>query len=121
MKNSTIRTIYALKKGCKSFDDVVTDYWSEYSGVPAKYYDKRTLMDIAVAILRDYISTADNPSYVLFELFDYMRFDCKHFYNTYENKEFDDRVRYAIWTTLAMTDVVDENGNFVNGFRELND
>lgn len=120
MENSTIGTIYALKKGDKSFDDVVIDYWSEHTGTPARYYDKRTLMDIAVMVIRDYISTADNPSYVLFELFDNMHFDCKHLYNTYADKNFDDRVRYAIWITLAMTDVTDGNGNFVNGFRDLN-
>lgn len=121
MKDSTIGTIYALKKGYKSFDDVVINYWSERSGTPERYYDKRTLMDIAVMVIMDYISTADNPSDVLFELFDYMRFDCKHLYNIYADKDFDDRVRCAIWTTLAMTTVTDGNGKFVNGFRDLND
>ena len=119
MDNSTIKTIYALKNGDKSFDEVVIDYWSEYTGTPAKYYGKQALMDIAVMLIRDYIATADDPSYVLMELFNYMRFDYKHLWKS--DKEFDDRVRDAIWTTLVITRVKDGNGNFVNGFRELDD
>lgn len=117
MKDSTIGTIYALKHSSTPYNEAVIDYWSEYTGTPAKYYGKEILMDIAINALRDYISTADNPSYVLWELFNHMHFDCKHLYKV--DKEFDDRVRDAIWITLAMTQVRDENG-YVNGFRELN-
>ena len=116
MKDSTLGTVYALKHGNKELDEVVIDYWSELTGTPAKYYGKEILMDIAIDVLRDYISTADNPSFVLWELFNYMHFDCKSLYKV--EKEFDDRVRDAIWTTLVMTQVRD-NEKYVNGFREL--
>lgn len=117
MEDSTIGTIYALKHNSKPYDEAVINYWSNYTDTPAKYYGKDTLMDIATNTLRDYIKTADNPSYVLWELFNYMHFDCQHLYKV--DKEFDDRVRDAIWATLTMTQVRDKNG-YVNGFRELN-
>lgn len=119
MKDSTIGTIYALKRSDKPYDEAVIDYWSEYTGTPAKYYGKEILMNIAIDAIRDYISTADNPSFVLYELFEYMHFDCKHLYKI--DKEFDDRVREAIWTTLVMTQVRNLDGNYVNGFRKLDD
>ena len=74
-------------------------------------------MTIATDAIKDYINTANNPSFVLYELFDYMHFDCKHLYKI--EKDFDDRVSEAIWTTLVMTQVRDKNGNYVNGFRKL--
>ena len=118
MDNSTIGTIYALKNGDKSFDKVVAEYWSNRTGIPVEYYDERTLMDIAQGLFLDYISTADNPRYEIWNLFDNMRFDYRSFCKSEES--FDKRVRDAIWTTLMFTDVRDK-GEFVNGFRELND
>lgn len=118
MKNSTLGTIYALKHCETIYDEAVINWWSEYTGTPAKHYTKEHLMDFAVDVIRDYISTADNPSFVLYELFDYMHFDCKHLLK--RESEFDDRVRNAIWATLAGTQVRNKNG-FVNGFREMED
>lgn len=116
MEDSTLGTIYALKHADKSYDEAVIDFWSEYTETPAKYYGKEVLMDIATNAIRDYISTADNPSYVLYMLFDYMHFDCKSLWKV--DKDFDDRVRDAIWTTLALTQVR-RDGKYINGFREL--
>lgn len=119
MDNSTIRTIYELKKENMSFDDAVAEYWSNYSGTPIECYDEGVLMRIAENVFLDYIGTADNPRYEIWNLFDNMRFDYKRFYKQSEF-DFDKRVRYAIWATLANTDVRN-NGEFVNGFRELDD
>lgn len=118
MNNTTLGLIYALKQENSSFDDIVINFYSKLCDVDPKYYGKETLMDIATNAIRDYISTADNPSFVLFELFDCMHFDCKHLYKI--EKDFDDRVREAIWTTLALT-AVKNNGKYVNGFRDLNE
>lgn len=117
MDNSTLGTIYTLKHSKKEYDEAVIDYWSEYTDTPAKYYGKEILMDIAVKTIRDYISTADNPSYVLYNLFDCMHFDCKSLWKV--DKDFDDRVRNAIWNTLVMSQVKNSDGNYINGFREL--
>ena len=118
MEDSTIRTIYALKNGDKSFDEVVAEYWSNYTGVPTEYYGENTLMQIAQGVFLDYINTADNPRYEIWNLFDNMRFDYKSICKSEDS--FDKRIRNAIWTTLVLTDVRDK-GEFVNGFRELND
>lgn len=116
MDNSTIKTIYALKNGCKSFDDVVLEYWSEYTGTPIEYYDERTLMRIAQDVFLDYIGTADNPRYEVWSLFDNMRFDCRKISKSEES--FDKRIRNAIWTTLVFTDVMND-GKFINGFKDV--
>lgn len=118
MKDSTMQTIYALKKGDMSFDDAVAEYWSKHTGTPIQYYDEGFLTKIAEDVFLDYISTADNPKYEVWNLFDNMRFDYKRFYKQSE-LSFDKRIRNAIWTTLVFTDVKNNDG-FVNGFRELN-
>lgn len=116
MTDVTLGLIYALKHRDKSYDEAVIDFYSKLSGTDPKYYGKETLVNIAIDAIRDYISTADNPSFVLYELFEYMHFDCKRLYKI--EKDFDDRVREAIWATLEMTRVRD-NGGYVNGFRDL--
>ena len=116
MDNSTLGTIYALKQSGKPYDEAAIDFWSEYTGTPAKYYGERNLMMIAENVFTDYIKTADNPSYELWNFFDCMRFDYKCLYKSEES--FDKRVRNAIWSALASTRVRNNNG-FVNGFREL--
>lgn len=118
MLNSTIETIYALKNGDKPFDKAVAEYWSKYSGCPVEYYDERILMRIAQEVFLDYIHTADNPRYEVWNLFENMRFDCNRLYKSEDS--FDNRIRNAIWTTLMLTDVRNNDG-FVNGFRELED
>ena len=116
MENATIGTIYALKNGDKSFDKVIAEYWSKYTGTPIEAYDERTLMRILQNVFLDYISTADNPRYEVWSLFDNMWFDCDRLCKTEDG--FDKRIRNAIYTTLILTDVRDGNG-FVNGFREI--
>lgn len=118
MDNSTLGTIYALKHATKEYDETVIDYWSELTGTPAKYYGEASLTDIAISCMLDYMETADKPRFVLWCLFNYMHFDYKHLFKS--DKDFDARVRDAIWTTLALTQVRDDNG-FINGFRELDE
>lgn len=116
MEDSTLGTIYAIKHSHKDPEEAVIDFWSEYTGTPAQYYHERILMDIAESTFRDFIATADNPSFVMWELFENMRFDCKNFYKSEES--FDKRVRNAIWNTFAGLQVRNSDG-YVNGFREL--
>ena len=116
MKDSTIGTIYALKSGDKSFDEVVTEYWSKYTGTPIEAYNERTLMRIVENVFLDYISKADKPKYEVRKLFENMWFDCDRFCKCTD--DFDKRIRNAVYTTLILTDVMDGNG-FVNGFREI--
>lgn len=118
MEKSTIGTIYALKNGNKSFDEVVAEYWSNYTGTPIEYYKERDLMHIVQNVFLDYISTADNPKYEVWNLFNNMWFDCDRLCKCTD--DFDKRIRNAIYTTLILTDVMDGN-RFVNGFRELDD
>ena len=118
MTDSTLGTIYALKHTKVGYDEAAIEFWSKLTETPPKYYGQENLVNIAVECILDYISTADNPRFVLWELFQYMRFDCKHIAKN--DMSFDDRVRNAIWTTLALTQVRDDYG-FVNGFRELKD
>lgn len=117
MEDSTIGTIYALKHVDKSYDDSVIEFWSKYTETPPEYYRTETLMKIAKMVMEDYMNTADNPRLVMYCLLENMRFDCEHLIK--EEETFDDRVRRAIWETLTMTKVKDDNGNYVNGFREL--
>ena len=119
MTDTTLSTIYAIKHAITGYDEAVIDFWSKYTNTPAKYYGTEQLLDISISTLLDYIETADNPRYVLWCLFQYIHFDCKHLYKN--EKSFDDRVRDGIWTTLALTQVKNSDGNFVNGFREMGD
>lgn len=116
MQDSTIGTIYALKHTKIGYDESVIEFWSKYTDTPPNHYRKEQLMDIAIQCILDYIETADNPRFVSWELFQHMRFDCKSIIKN--DQSFDDRVRTAIWATLAGVQVRDKNG-FVNGFRDL--
>lgn len=118
MDDSTIGTIYALKHADKEYDEAVTDYWSKYTGTPAKHYGEESLTKIAQSVFIDYIKTADNPSFEVWNLFDSIRFNYKLLHTPKES--FDKRMRDAIWIALVRT-TVRRNGNYVNGFRELND
>ena len=113
MKNSTIRLIYALKNNHKTYDVTVSEYLSDKTGISVEYFNDEVLAKIAQDAFLDYISTADNPRYEVWNLFNNM-----WLFN--DNRSFDKRAGNAIWATLALTDVRDRNG-FVNGFRELND
>lgn len=117
MKDVTLSVIYAIKQRQGSYDKAVIDFYSKYSGCDPKWYGKEILMRIAVDTIRDYMSTVDNPSFLLWELFEFMHFDCKRLHPIV-GQDFDDRVREAIWTTLEMQQVRD-NGEYVNGFRDL--
>ena len=116
MDNTTLGMIYALKHAKEGYDQAIIDFWSKYTETPKEHYTKEHLMNFAVQAIRDYITPADNPSFVLWELFEHMHFDCKHIIKI--DKGFDDRVRDAIWVTLAMTQVR-KDGEYVNGFRDL--
>jgi hypothetical protein len=117
MEDSTLGTIYAIKHNShKDYEEAVIDFWAEYTGTPAQYYHERILMDIAESTFRDFIATADNPSFVMWELFGHLKFDCKSFIKSEES--FDKRVRNAIWKTFAGLQVRDSNG-YINGFREM--
>ena len=116
MDNSTLGTIYALKHTNKEYDEAVIDWWSEYTGTPAEHYGEESLTKIAQNVFADYIKTADNPSFEVWNLFDSMRFDYKLLYKP--EGSFDKRVRNAIWVALVGTRVRN-NGNYINGFREL--
>ena len=116
MYDSTIKTIYALKNSNKSLDEAVIEYWFKYTGVPYKYYIERDLMDIAQNVFLDYISTADNPIFEVWNLFNNMNFDCKT--TCKFEGGFDQRIRNAIWMTLFLVKVKD-HGKFVNGFRDI--
>ena len=118
MKKSTIKTIYALKSADKPFDEVIAEYWSNYTGTPIEYYRERDLMRIAQDVFLDYISTADNPKYEVWHLFNNMWFDCDRLCKC--TNDFDKRIRNAIYTTLILAEVRDGNG-YVNGFIELDD
>jgi hypothetical protein len=118
MEKSTIGTIYALKSGDRPFDEVVAEYWSKYTGTPIDGYNERVLMRIVQNVFLDYISTADNPRYEVWNLFENMWFDCNRLCKCTDG--FDKRIRNAIYTTLIMTDVRDGEG-FVNGFREADE
>ena len=118
MEDSTLGTIYAIKHSYKDYEEAVIDFWAEYTGTPAGYYQERILMDIAESTFRDFIATADNPSFVIWELFENMRFDCKSLVKSEES--FDKRVRNAIWKTFAGLQVRNSDG-YVNGFREMED
>ena len=120
MKKSTIETIYALKQGEGSYDERVAKYWSEHTGVPVEYYKRAELTDIARMVFLDYLETADNPKFEVWHLFDCMPFDYKyHMVKLYNPEDgFDDKIRHSIWVTLALTEVCN-NGQYVNGFREI--
>lgn len=115
MDDATLGLIYSLKENGPN-DEAAIEFYSEYSGTAAKWYNEEILMRIATNAMKDYILTADNPSSVLFTLFECMHFDCTRLKPI--DMPFDERVRMAIWNTLCMSRVRNENG-YVNGFREL--
>lgn len=112
MLDSTIKTIYALKQNYREMamnggDTIVKPLWAEITGTPIEGFNDLTMTNLAKGIFMDYLKTADDPYSEVQSLFNGLP--------SSSPKEFRD----AIWITLALTSVKNKNGDYVNGFQDL--
>lgn len=98
--------------------DIAIDYLCEWSGCDRETYNESNLYDVVLIRFLDYLDTADKPSAVIRKYLaqkkwrGYIR-DINDNYLKDET-EVDDMLM-----TLALVQVRDSNGNYVNGFTKL--
>ena len=107
MNDKTLGIIYAIKKSNKSWDKAVAKFMSKYSGSPEDEYADHHLNAILKDAFADYMATCDSPYYETRILLDMM--DSTGFYS----------LGHYLATTLMLTRVKDDYGNYINGFREM--
>jgi len=123
MTKDTELFIKALKNGInklqsesrenKSLRDIAIDYLCEWSGCDREIYNESNLYDVVLIRFLDYLDTADKPSAVIRKYLDSKRL--RSYLLMERNKtKVDDML-----TTLAMAQVKNKNGNYVNGFTKL--
>lgn len=124
MNDLTLGFIYAVKHGEKSAKESMVDFLSEYTGTPKEYYSDSELVRIVRDSFVDYLKTADKPA---FDVWQY--FDAKRRQENFKDVFPDQHKKYAerdgkmdidtesIISALRLSHV-QENGKYVNGFRE---
>ena len=108
MENMTLKLIYALKSGKYkrgTLEKNAIAFMSEYTDTPEEYYTDSMLKSIARQAFIDYLRTADNPAFDVWQYFD--------------AKNFRDNDTYGILSALQLTRVKNDNGEYVNGFRSV--
>ena len=100
--------IYAIKR-CKyeTIERSIAEYMSQYTGTPVEYYTKFVLYKILVNAIADLLNTMDNPG---------------SFWYEYQHWKIG-LIKYddfkAICAALATVQVRDDNDNYINGFRPV--
>lgn len=127
MEKLTLGIIYAIKhiNNNKSSKESIVDFLSEYTGTPKEYYTERELVGIIRNAFVDYLRTAENPAFDVWQYFDAKR-QAENFKDVFPKqhekyKERDDCFDIdteGILSALRLSKVK-ENGKYVNGFREL--
>lgn len=73
MDDLTLGIIDAVKRGKKSGKESIIDFLSEYTGTPKEYYSDGELIRIIRNAFVDYLKTADNPAFEVWQYFDAKR------------------------------------------------
>ena len=124
MDDLTLGLIYAVKHSGKTAKESIIDFLSEYTGTPKKYYSDSELIRIIRNAFVDYLKTADNPA---FEVWQY--FDAKRQQENYKDVFPEQYKKYAERDNLLDIDTeailsafrltyVRKDSKYVNGFRE---
>ena len=128
MNNMTRDFIYAIKQSPYNneekeiyFSPVETakKYMSEATDTPEKYYTDNLMFSIVRDKFEDYLKTADNPAFAVWELFEHLHIKDYNFES--EDLVFKNRLMNGMLHTLIGTQVraKDLNSNeyyYVNGF-----
>ena len=85
MDDLTLGIIYAIKHNGNSKESIV-DFLSEYTGTPKEYYSDGQIKRIMRDRFVDYLKTADDPAYNVWEYFDAKRM-AENFADVYPNKD----------------------------------
>ena len=124
MTDLTLGLIYAVKHSGKSAKESIIDFLSEYTGTPKKYYSDSELVRIIRDSFVDYLKTADNPAFDVWQYFD-IKQKQENFKDIYpeQQKKYAKRDGNMDIDTEAIISAfrlarVQKDGKYVNGFRE---
>lgn len=124
MDNLTLGLIYAVKHSGKSAKESIIDFLSEYTATPQEHYSDGELVGIIRSAFVDFLKTADNPAFNVWQYFDAKR-QQENFKDIFPEQQ----KRYAkrdgkmdidteaIISALRLSHV-QENGKYINGFRD---
>lgn len=125
MNDLTLGLIYAIKHSEKSAKESIIDFLSEYTGTPKQYYSDNELVQIIRDSFVDYLKTADKPSFDVWQYFDAKR-QQENFKEVFPDqaKKYAKRDGKMDIDTEAIISAfrlsrVQENGKYVNGFRNM--
>lgn len=124
MNDLTLGLIYAVKHSEKTAKESIIDFLSKYTGTPKEYYTDKELVSIIRNAFIDYLRTADNPAFDVWQYFDAKRqaenfkdvFPKKHEQYVEQNHCIDIDTE-AIVTALRLIGV-QKDGKYINGFRD---
>ena len=124
MDDLTLGIIDAVKRGKKSGKESIIDFLSEYTGTPKEHYSDSKLIQIIRNAFIDYLKTADNPAFEVWQYFDAKR-QQENFEDVFpeQHKKYAERDNCmdidteAILSAFRLT-CVQKDGKYVNGFRE---
>lgn len=124
MDNLTLGIIDAVKRGKKSGKESIIDFLSEYTGTPKEHYSDGELIRIIRNAFVDYLKTADNPAFDVWQYFDAKR-QKENFKDVFpeQHKKYAERDNCMDIDTEAILSAfrlarVQKDGKYVNGFRE---
>lgn len=124
MDDLTLGIIYAVKHGNKSGKESIIDFLSEYTATPKQHYSDRELVRIIRDTFVDYLKTADNPAFDVWQYFDAKR-QQENFKDVFpeQHKKYAERDNCMDIDTEAIISAfrlacVQENGKYVNGFKD---
>lgn len=124
MDDLTLGIIDAVKRGKKSGKESIIDFLSEYTGTPKEYYSDGELIRIIRNAFVDYLKTADNPAFDVWQYFDAKR-QQENFKDVFpeQHKKYAERDNCMDIDTEAILSAfrlacVQKDGKYVNGFRE---
>lgn len=124
MDDLTLGIIDAVKYSGKSAKESIIDFLSEYTGTPKEYYSDGELIRIIRNAFVDYLKTADNPSFEVWQYFDAKR-QQENFKDVFpeQQKKYAERDNCMDIDTEAIISAfrltrVQKDGKYVNGFRE---
>ena len=124
MDNLTLGLIYAVKHSGKSAKESIIDFLSEYTGTPQEHYSDGELVQIIRGVFVDFLKTADNPAFNVWQYFDAKR-QQENFKDVFpeQQKKYAERDGKMDIDTEAIISAfrlscVQKDGVYVNGFRE---
>lgn len=125
MDDLTLGLIYAVKHSGKSAKESIIDFLSEYTGTPKEHYSDGELIRIIRNAFVDYLKTADNPAFEVWQYFDAKQ-QKENFKDVFpeQHKKYAKRDNCmdidteAIISAFRLT-CVQKDDRYVNGFRNM--